>query len=346
MKQVRLILISLLCVLLLAGCTVQLPSAAAEKHQRQVFAMDTVMILTAYGDDTAEQALDAAEARILALEADLDPEREGSSVWTLNQNAGQWVPVSADCFAIAETAMLVADRSGGALAPQLYSLILRWGFITGEYRVPEQAEIDAELASVAAFPMDFDADASALRIPEGSKVAFGAVAKGYTAQAALEAMEAAGCETAILSLGGNVQTLGQTKADGSAWKVAVADPHDPGEYAAMLKCGEKAVVTSGGYQRYFEQDGKTYIHIIDPATGYPVENGLLSMTIVCNDGCMADALSTSMFVLGEQGAIAYRRAYGGFEMVMITDDGRMVVTEGLRDSFETAPGSYDVEYVE
>lgn len=346
MKQVRLIFISLLCVLLLAGCTVQLPGSAAEKHQRQVFAMDTVMILTAYGDDAAEQALDAAEARILALEADLDPEREGSSVWTLNRNAGQWVTVSEDCFAIAETAAAVKEQSGGALAPELYSLILRWGFITGEYRVPSQAEIDAELAAVAEFSMDFDADACALRIAAGSKIAFGAVAKGYTAQAALEAMRAAGCETAILSLGGNVQTLGETKADGSAWKVAVADPHDPGEYAAMLKCGEKAVVTSGGYQRYFVENGKTYIHILDPATGYPVENGLLSMTVVCEDGCMADALSTSMFVLGEQGAIDYRRAYGGFEMVMITDDGRMVVTEGLRDSFQTAPGSYDVEYVE
>lgn len=348
MKAVKITALAVALALLFAGCATGTAPEDNVKSQRQIYAMDTVMLLTAYGAQ-GEDALDAAEARIYALEADLDPSLTGSSVYAVNESAGEWVSVSADFLAIAGTANATAKQTGGALAVQLYALTELWGFTGGNYRVPAQSELDAALAEIDSFELqlrcELDTGNCAARIPAGTSIAFGAVAKGYTADAALDAMAQAGCKAAIVSLGGNVQTLGQ-KPDGSAWSVAVMDPDDNGAYAAMLSVGEKAVVTSGDYQRYFEQNGVRYSHILDPKTGRPADNGLRSVTVVCDDGARADALSTAMFVLGEEAALENWRTNDGFELVLITADGRVVVTEGLRDSFEETNSEYRYEYVE
>lgn len=339
------IIILAVCLLLSGGCRAGAP--AAEKYQKQVYAMDTVMILTAYHSDEeqARLALEAAAARLLELEADLDPENEGGSLWAVNRNAGQWTAVSEDCLAVALTAQTVTERSGGSLQPRLYELVQAWGFISGEYRVPTEAERQQQLARTEENELVIDEEGGALLLTGGA-VAFGAVAKGYAAEQALEAMAEYGVQQAIVSLGGNVQTLGEEKPDGSKWQVAVTDPADTGSYLALLDVGQTAVVTSGGYQRYFVEDGVTYIHILDPDTGLPADSGLTSLTVVCPDGAMADALSTALFVLGEEGALAYRKQYGGFELVLVTEDGRVVVTAGLADAVKETGTEYRFEYPE
>ena len=343
----------LLAIVMLTGCgapqTTSLldpapesrtPSAAeAEKHQKQVFAMDTVMILTAYGSH-AEAALEAAEARIYGLEADLDPESEAGSVHALNAGAGGQVVVSEDCFNIMSTAMDFWAASGGALDPGMYPLSKVWGFIGGDYRVPSAEEIGALLAAKNTGGVMLDGAARAATVPMGTELSFGAVAKGYTAQAVVDLMRETGVTSAILSLGGNVQTLGDTKPDGSRWKVAVQDPNDTGAYVGILEVGEAAVVTSGGYQRFFERDGVTYIHILDPETGCPVQNDLLSVTVVTSDGAEADALSTALFVLGRDGALSFYEERGGFELVLITKDNEVIVTPGLADAFTESGEGY------
>ena len=337
--------LGLAAALLLGGCG----HRAAEKHERQLFAMDTVMLLTAYGDD-GDAALDAAVGTINALAADLDPEKEGSSVYALNAApAGTAVTVSRDCCDILSTAANIHKATDGALDVGLYPIIKAWGFTTGEYRVPEAAELDRLLTEKNTPSIVVDGSGPAVTLPEGTEISLGAVAKGYAAQKAVEAMAAAGAEHAILSLGGNVQTLGDTRPDGKPWQVAVTDPNDTGSYVGTVSVGQTAVVTSGGYQRYFEQDGKKYIHILDPATGYPVDNGLASVTVVTADGATADGLSTALFVLGEEKALDfYDRAYdsvGGFELVLITDDGRVVVTPGLAEGFTENSDDYTYEYI-
>ena len=338
-----------LAMLLLAGCgapatqsddtAVTADSASMEKHESQLFAMDTVILLTCYGPN-GELALEAASERINELEADLDPEREGSSVHAMNAGAGLPVGVSADCLALVQTAMTVYDRSGGALDPGIYPLSCLWGFIDSEYYLPTAEEIAAAQQRPSTSLVTWDEGDGTVTVPYGAQLSFGAVAKGYAADAALAAMAEAGADSAIVSLGGNVQTLGDTRPDGKRWTVAIVDPRDTGAYACTLSTGEIAVVTSGGYQRYFEQDGVTYIHILDPVTGYPVDNGLLSVSVLCADGAMADALTTALFVLGEQGAIDYWRAWGGFEMVIITEDNRLIATPGLQDTLTMATDEY------
>ena len=350
MRMQKKLLPALLFLLFLSACARQAPAdeaPAAEKYQKQVFAMDTVMILTCYSADPeqAEAALAAAEAKLLTLETDLDPENSSGSVWAVNHCLGGWAEVSEDCLAIARAAETVRSQSGGALEPRLYPVILAWGFTTGQYRVPDQTELDGLLTQIDTNSLRLDEESCSLSLSGGS-LAYGAVAKGYAAQAALEEMAALGVQQAIVSLGGNVQTLGSEKPDGSSWQVAITDPEDTGDYLGLLSVGQTAVVTSGGYQRFFEQDGVTYIHILDPETGCPVSNGLTSLTVVCEEGVMADALSTALFVLGEDGALDYWRQYGGCELILVTEDGRVVLTPGLADSFTESGTRYRYEYLE
>lgn len=337
-------------LIMLTGCSaeIDLPNAASDvssqKHESQVFAMDTIMMLTAYGEN-GPAALEAAEEVINALESDLDPVNPDGSVYAINAGAGSYVPVSESCLEVMLTTMDKWSETGGAIDPGLFPIIKAWGFTLGEYRVPSQTEINGLLADKNTEGILLDEESGCVYIPERMEISLGAVGKGYTAQKALEAMEAAGVESAILSLGGNVQTLGETKPNGSNWQVAVTDPRDTGSYVGILSIGEAAVVTSGGYQRYFEQDGVTYIHIIDPVTGCPVDNDLLSVTVVTADGAEADALSTSLFVMGTKGALEHYRNVGGFELVLITKDNSVIVTPGLADCFEERSEGYVFEYL-
>ena len=264
----------------------------------------------------------------------------------VSAGAGAPVVISPDCWSVLKTTLEIWAASGGALDPGLYPLSRAWGFIGGDYRLPSQNELNGLLSAKNTAGILLDEAACAATIPVGTEVSLGAVGKGYTAQAVCDLMADMGVESAILSLGGNVQTLGETKPDGSPWQVAVTDPHDTGAYAGVLTVGQTAAVTSGGYQRYFERDGVTYIHILDPAAGYPVDNDLLSVTVVTEDGALADALSTALFVLGKDGALDFYREQGGFELVLITKDDRVIVTPGLTDRFtETAAETYTYEYL-
>lgn len=314
------------------------------KSQRQVYAMDTVMILTAYGP-YGEEALSAAEQEIRALEEDLDPASPTGSVYALNEGAGAMVTVSEDCLHVLQTSLEIRGLTEGALDPALYILSRTWGFIGGNYRVPTAEEIAAQLPGDASDHIRVDEAASAAVIPIGVEVGFGAVAKGYTAQKVIDLMRDMGVKSAILSLGGNVQTLGDTKPDGSQWQVAVQDPNDTGSYVGILAVGETAVVTSGGYQRFFEEGGVTYIHILDPESGYPVDNDLLSVTVVTEDGARADALSTALFVMGKDRALAFCEAHDEIELVLITKENSVIVTPGLVSCFSEKAEGYTYEYL-
>ena len=308
------------------------------REQKQVFAMDTVMTLTAYGKN-AKSGLDAATGVINSLNTLLDPEVENSAANLLNNAEGQNVIVTPQVAEVLNTALKVCKQSNGALDLSVYPLYLAWGeFDKDKGRIPSSKEIKSLLENVnfsETSITEFNGESNySVRMPAGTQISFGAVAKGCASDRAIEAMRSAGVESGIVSLGGNVQTLG-LKPDGSKWTVAVEDPNNTGSYVGTLSVGETAIVTSGNYQRYFiGSDGIKYHHIIDPDTGNPANNGLVSVTVVCEDGTLADCLSTAMFVLGVNGALRYWRNYGGFDMVMITDENEVICTSGLVEVFE------------
>src|SRR3712207_1232414 len=152
-----------------------------------------------------------------------------------------------------------------------------------------------------------------------------------------------GIKSGIVNLGGNVQALGK-KTNGSEWKIAVQSPDKEGDYAGVIKIKDKAVITSGGYERFFEENGVSYHHIIDSVTGRPADSGLQSVSIVSDDGTMADGLSTSLFIMGQEKAIEFWRANSEkFEFVLLTNEDRLLVSEGLKDSFSSE--RYPIEII-
>ena len=320
---------------LLLCCALVLPLSAcgeAKSTTQQIFAMDTVMDLTAYGKK-ADDGINAAISIINSMDALLDPENERSKTYEINHAMGSSVVVNEQIAKMLRTAQTVSERSDGALDLTTYPLSKLWGFIDQNYRVPSDAERllpCVDMSKVQLSSTDDSAN-SLVTMPADMSLSFGAVAKGCASDYAIQAMRAAGVTSGVVSLGGNVQTLGK-KPDGSDWNIAVQDPNDTGSYLGYLTVGETAVITSGSYQRFFTEGGR------------PVNNGLLSVTIVCEDGTMADCLSTAMFVLGPQAALNYWRTYGGFEMVLVKSDGHVVLTNGLYGKFTPNGDSYVVDY--
>ena len=347
----------IVCALLCALLMLPLAACGETKESRSViFAMDTTMTLVAYGKNR-EAGLTAAESVILSMDAMLDPEKQSSTVWAINHAEGENVVVPGQVADMLSAAKQVYQQSGGALDLSVYPLLKLWGFIDGKYYVPSDSEILDELSRICfdqvlltSFP---SSGTYTVSMPSYGELSFGAVAKGCAADKAIAAMRAAGVTSGIISLGGNVQTLG-LKPDGSQWTVGIADPNNPDtNYLGVLNVGETAVVTSGSYQRKFTDvaSGNTYHHILKPTSGYPVSNNLVSATIICKDGTMADCLSTAMFVLGEVQSLNYWRSYGktdggGFDMVLITKDNRIICTKGLIEAFTLVNDDYTVDYSE
>lgn len=349
MKHTR-IFYKLICIALCAAMLVPLTGCGETREsQREVYAMDTVMTLTAYGKN-ANAGLRAAESIILSMDNALDPELSTSTVYAINHAQGASTVVSGQIAKMISTAYTVYKQSEGALDLTLYPLVKRWGFIDGKYYVPTAEEIAEDLSRLCFDKLvlsSFPASGSySVSIPSYGEMSFASVAKGCAADNAVEAMRQAGVTSGIISLGGNVQTLG-LRPDGSEWRVAVQDPANTASYLGVVSVGETAVVTSGGYQRYFtDSRGTTYQHIINPASGYPVTNTLQSVTIICPDGTLADCLSTVMYVLGESRAINYWRTYGGFEMILVTKESKIICTKGLIEEFTLTNENYGLKFVE
>lgn len=330
MKLLR-ILTALFLLLPLSGCAG--PPVTAEEYnpcRREVMAMDTIMTLTIY-DQPAEKGMETlqkAAARIEELEDLLSVTDERSEICRANHSGGEAVSLSEETRLLLEEALDLCGSTGGALDVTIYPVVRAWGFTTGDYRVPEEAELAALLADVDYTRISLEDQQLTLR--EGMELDLGAVAKGWTGDQLMELFTENGVTSAIVELGGNVQALG-AKPDGSPWRVALQAPE--GGYAGALEIVDKAVITSGSYQRYFEQDGVTYIHIIDPATAHPADSGLLSATVVADSGVRGDGLSTALFVMGRERAEAYWRSHQDFDFILLCEDGTAVITEGLEDSF-------------
>lgn len=171
-----------------------------------------------------------------------------------------------------------------------------------------------------------------IQIEPSSMIDLGAVGKGYAEDEAAQVLRERGITAALLDIGGDIQAIG-TKSDGSDWRVGLKDPFSGG-VLGILQISDMAVVTSGNYKRFFTgEDGKTYGHIIDPTTGYPVENGIASVSVIASEGKLCDALSTALFVMGLERAKGYWKQHRGFEMILIMEDGSIYLTEGMKYRF-------------
>lgn len=318
-----LLLPSALTLLLLSGCT----SQTVSESRKNFFAMDTIMDFTIYGQ---EDLLDQTESMIRSLEAEMSVTNPASEIAEINENG--YGKVTGDTSDLISAALSLCQRTDGALDISVYPIVRAWGFTTDNYQVPDDVSIQALLPLVDYTQIDYQQDSGDIHLPDGMEIDLGSVAKGYAGQKAADFLKENGVTSGLLSLGGNIQAIG-SKPDGSPWKIGIQDPFQNESPMMVLSVTDKSVVTSGGYERYFQQDGKTYWHIMDPSTGYPAENGLVSVTIVGTDGMLCDGLSTSLFVMGLEKAADFWGSSDDFDAVFVTEDQTVYITEGLADSF-------------
>lgn len=329
----RLFALLLVC-LSLAACA-QEPEAAL----RTVYAMDTRMQLSVYGG--TEEALSDAEQELYRLDALLDRHDGQSGVARFNASpADEQQTLDDEVLALLAKAAAVTAATDGAFDVTVAPVMDAWGFGGGTYRVPAEEELEALLSRVGAQGVTLSPGGAAHA--QGVQIDLGGIAKGYAGERVRGILRAAGVTSAAIDLGGDVCVLG-SKPDGSAWRVAVRDPEKDDGLLGVLALEDCFAVTSGAYERGFEENGVRYHHIIDPATGRPAQSGLKSVTVVCGDGAQADALSTAVFVMGEERALALyaaaeERGLAPFELLLVREDGEVVLTAGLADRFTPEEG--------
>lgn len=324
-------------------------SDSSQEYTSDVFAMDTYMTLTAYGEN-AQEAVEAGIAEIQRLDDLLSTGKDTSEVAQINANGGG--VLSEDTDYLVKRALDIYQSTNGAFDISIYPVMQLWGFTTGNFVVPSESDLAAKLALVDAGKIILSEEngQTSISFPEGMEIDLGGIAKGYTSGRVMDVMKSYGIKSAVINLGGNAHVLGN-KTDGSQWKVGIQDPEDENGYLGGVSVTDKAIITSGGYERYFvdKDTGVKYHHIIDPKTGYSANNGLISVTIVSADSTLADGLSTSLFVLGTEDAITYCEehcAEDGFDAIMEDEDGKLYITDGIYDDFINMNNNKNIEKIQ
>lgn len=319
-KIARLLAGLLVLCLPLSGCQ------SAKPQELQVFVMDTIGNLSAWGE-SADLAAVSQELR--RLEGLFSVIREDSEIARLNR--GETVTLSPETLELLEGGLALGEELDGALALSLYPISRAWGFTTGDYRVPGDDENSALLALVDDGAIDIRGNV--LTLPAGMELDLGGLAKGYAADRCADLLRDQGASAALLDLGGSsIRAVGE-KPGGEPWRIALRDPVETGQLAGVLETGPCAVSTSGGYMRYFTENGRTYWHILDPRTGRPAESGLLSATVLTSSALTGDALSTALFVLGKDRAVELWRQRGDFEMLLVDEEQLLWATPGAASQF-------------
>lgn len=302
-------------VMLTTGCG---QNQAESKVEREIFAMDTVMKLTFYGSQ-GEKAMQEAVHEVYRLENLFSVTKKDSDIAKINAASGTAVRVEKETYELIEQCKKYGDRTEGLFDISVYPLVRLWGFTTEQYHVPSEEERETALKKVDYRKIELFSG-NQVRIAKGMAIDLGAVAKGYLSQHIMSLCREQGVDSAIVSLGGNVQTMG-VKPDGNTYVVGITDPSDGAGIYGTMKIKDKAVITSGIYQRNFTEGGTLYHHIMDKRSGMPAENNLASVTVMAEDGAEADALATALYVMGEEKAKAYQKTHAGLQLILIRKDG-------------------------
>ena len=318
----RLFCLFLFFILIISSC-------ARTESSRAEFALGTVCQITLF-DRANERVYQNVFARIREIENLMSVNIPGSDVSRVNAAAGmEPVQVREDVYTVIERALYFAEISGGAFDPSVGPLVSLWGIGGDNPRVPKREEIDEALSLTNWRDIELDPVTRTVFLKRrGMALDLGAIAKGYAADEAAAIIKNSGIERAIIDLGGNIVILGENK-DKRPWRVGIQNPLEKhGVYMGVLQITERTVVTSAMNERFFEKDGRRYHHILSTSDGYPAENGLLSVTIIAHNSMDADALSTTVFVLGYERGKELIESLPETEAVFILNDSNVRITQG------------------
>lgn len=313
----------------------------AEELSRTDFVLGTVCTVRLMEGGSAE-TLKEVFARLRTIEDRMSANKDGTEIALVNAQAGKApVKVSPDTFFVISKALEYAQRTAGEFDPTVGPLVKLWNIGSGDEKVPSQKQIDAARALIdwRQVVMDSSAQTVFLKKP-GMRLDLGAIAKGYAADEIAQILSAHKVKAGIVDLGGNILAFG-TKKDKSLWRIGIQDPEsERGEYLGIVTGSQMTVVTSGVYERYFIENGTRYHHILSTRTGWPADNGLISVSIVAKKSIDADALSTSLFILGVEKGLALLRNFPDTYAIFIDRDHKVYLSPGAGKIFKLISKEY------
>ena len=287
--------------------------------------MGTLVEIVAYPDtDRVRELVSGAFARMVEIEAMADHRRKGSTLETLHSVGDAELPE--EMITVIRSALSVASASSGAFDPTMGKVVSLWGFDRDTPRLPVKKELAKALRTVGYKRVSVEG--VRVRADGPLWLDLGGIAKGYAVDEAVKLLRENKVQSGIVNAGGDLRVFGDRPGRG-VWKIGIQDPDDHQGLTGVLIVRRGAVATSGDYERYFEADGKRYHHILDPATGYPAESGLRSVTVLAPDCLTADSLATAVFVLGPEKGLGLLRRFEGVEGVLITGTGDILTTAGV-----------------
>jgi len=307
-------------LIFLAGCS----HPALFKETRIL--MDTFAEISCYGTSKADavKAMDAAFREMKRIEKVFSKFDEDSEVYKINKLAGsQEVIITSEVLGLIERSIYYSRVSEGAFDITVGPLMQIWGFVHNNNSIPDTQTIEETLKYVGYRNILVNSEKLSIRfLDKDIQIDLGAIAKGYAVDRAKDVLVSHGIKNALVNLGGNIFALGQAPGKRS-WAIGVEDPRNKNRVLWNLELKDKAVSTSGNYERFFILNGKRYSHIINPVTGQPCQ-GIISVTVATDSAESSDALSTAIFVMGEEKGIRLAKAIKDIQVLILKEDGKII----------------------
>lgn len=315
------VLVAVLC--LLAGCSTQ---AEPEKYEKTTLYFDTVITISFYAQGDGDALMERCLQMCDAFEKTFSRTDENSELYAVNHRTQNRVEVSSGIAELVGVGLEYYEKTGGKFDITVAPLSDLWDFKSEDAHVPKEQDIQEALKKVDASKVHVEGNTLVFDSPD-TMIDLGALVKGYAADALKTYLTGAGVQSGLINLGGNVLAIG-AKPDGSSWRIGIQKPFaDYSETATVVEVEDQTVVSSGIYERCFEEDGKIYHHILDPDTGYPVENDIEGVSVICSSSLMGDALSTSCLAVGTQDAQELIARTEGAEAVFVLKNGELLYTD-------------------
>ncbi|WP_368645611.1 FAD:protein FMN transferase [Alkalibacterium putridalgicola] len=335
-----------LATVFLTGCEEGDPRGLAENPiERTEFLLGTVANIKVFNEGE-EEALDLAFEKVTELDEWFAKEKEDSQISEVNRQAGiKPVKVSEEVFHVMERALYYAEVSDGKFDPTIGAMTSLWNIGQEDAAVPEEEKLENVLDVVDYNLVELNEEEQTIYLEEkGMELDLGAIAKGYITDEAARILVEEGVNTAIVDLGGDIVVVGNsTRGESEPWRVGIQDPFDDrGDIMGMVELVDSAIVTSGIYERNFEEDGKSYHHILNPETGYPFENNISGISIISDNAMDGDAIATAAFAMGVEEGLDYINEMPDVDVIYVTKDKKVFTSDNLTHKVEITDEMFEL----
>lgn len=343
-KTGLLLLVPLLSIGLIA-CEEEDPRGLAnEPYDRTEFLLGTVANIRVYNEGK-EEALDKAFERVEELDEWFAMQNPESEISEVNRQAGiEPVEVSDEVFHVMERALYYAEESDGSFDPTIGAVTSLWGIGQDYAAVPDADELAEVLEVVDYRLVELDEENQTVYLQEeGMILDLGAIAKGYITDEAARVLVEEGVNTAIIDLGGDIVVVGNsTRGEDQPWNVGIQNPYgERGEILGMVPVSDRAIVTSGIYERLVRDGDDEYHHLMDPDTGFPFENNISGISVIADKAIEADALANIAFSLGVEAGLDYINGLEGVEVIYITNEREVFASDGISENVQINDNDFE-----